>query len=155
MQVTVTACCFSLAQSLAQGLIARWCRGEAFQQNAQVESCAAGDDGNIATLADSGDGRACCAGVIAGGAGLVRPVEIEAVMRDTGALSGSGLGGADVHELVDGDGIAADYFPTCKNGFAAQLLRERDSQSALATGGGTGDDDQRPCGFVRGRYHCL
>ena len=48
------------------------------------------------------------AGVVAGGAGMGWVVEVEAVVGDEGALGECGLGGAELHVAVDGDGVAGE-----------------------------------------------
>ena len=80
-------------------------------------------------LGDSGDGFAGEAGVVAGGAGLVGGEDIDEVVGDAGAFGESGLGGADLHAAVDGDGVAGDDL-------AGEAFGESEGKGGLAAGGG-------------------
>ena len=57
------------------------------------------------------------------------------MVRDAGALGERGLGGADLHAAVDGDGVAADDL-------AGEALGESEGEGGLAAGGGAGEDDE-------------
>ena len=105
--VEIAGFCGEIAEAFAEGFVAGRGRGEAFEEGAEIEAGASGDDGDVATVADLGDGGAGGAGVVAGGAGFAGPLEIEAVVQDAGALGGGGFGGADLHEAIDGDRVAA------------------------------------------------
>ena len=76
------------------------------------------------------------AGVVAGGAGVGWVVEVEAVVKDEGALGEGGLGGAELHVAVDGNGVAGEDL-------AAEALGEGERERGLARGGCAEDDDQR------------
>ena len=116
---------------------------EAVDEGSEVEAGAAGDDGQAAACGDAGEGFAGLAAVVAGGAGLVGPGDVDHVVRDEGALLVGWLGGADLHLAVDGYGVAADDL-------AVELLGEAEGEGGFAAGGGAGKDDE--WGF-RGGYH--
>ena len=116
---------------------------EAVDERAQVEAGAAGDDGQVAAFGDAGEGFAGQAAVVAGGAGLVGPGDVDQVVRDEGALFVRGLGGADLHLAIDGDGVAADDL-------AVELFGETQGERGLAAGGGADEHDEGFGGGVCG-----
>ena len=91
-----------VAEALAlAGLDGR--RGEeAVDEGSEVESGAAGDDGEVAARGDSGDGFAGQAAVVAGGAELVGVNDVDEVVGDHGALLRGWLGCANLHLAIDG-----------------------------------------------------
>ena len=145
MQVGRAAKLGALAELFAQRFMARRRGEEAIEQRAQVEACSATDDGQAAALRDLADGLAGEAAVVSGGAGLVGRGDVDEVVRDAGALGQGGLGCADLHAAIDGDGVAGDDF-------AGESLGEGEGKRGLAAGGGAGDDDERRelLGFARG-----
>ena len=98
------------AELLAQRLFALRRGGEAFEERSEIEASSSRDDREAASSRDLAEGLTGAAGVVAGGAGFVRRVEVDAVVRDTCALGEGGLGGADLHAAIDGDGVAGDDF---------------------------------------------
>ena len=72
--------------------------------------------------------------VLRDGGGLPDVPQIEQVVRHPAPLGEVGLGGADVHAVVELHGIGVDHLP-------AQALREGDSQRRLARGGRADDGD--------------
>ena len=98
------------AKTFAERFVAGGRRGEAVQQGAKIEACAAGDDGELVAIADLGERGAGEAGVVAGGGGLVRVEQVEAVVGDAGAVGGRGFGGADVHAAIDRNRVAGEDF---------------------------------------------
>jgi hypothetical protein len=129
---------FALAGCLGRG------GEEAVDEGPEVEAGAAGDDGEVAAFGDAGEGFACLSAVVAGGAGLVGPGDVDHVVLDEGALVVGGLGGADLHLAVDGYGVAADDL-------AVEGLGEVNGEGGFAAGGGAGEDDEG----VRGGFRLL
>src|SRR6185312_4277085 len=119
------------AQTVAKGVVARWCGCESVEQSAQVEAGASGDDGEAAARLDVRDGGAGMSRPVACGAGLVGPVEVEAVVRDAGAVGGRGFRGADLHQAIDGDRVATDNF-------AVESFGQCEREGGLAAGCGAG-----------------
>ena len=129
---------FALAGFLGRG------GEEAVDERAQVEAGAAGDDGQVAPFGDASEGFAGLAAVVACGAGFVGPGDVDHVVLDEGALFARGLGGADLHLAVDGDGVAADDL-------AVELFGEAECERGFAAGGGADEDDER-FGVQRGHH---
>jgi len=75
------------------------------------------------------------AGVVAGGAGLSGVVEVEEMVGDEAALGGRGLGGAELHVAIDGDGVAGEDLGT-------EALGECERERGLAGGGGAEECDE-------------
>ena len=117
---------------------------EAVDEGSEVEAGASGDDGEMAALGDAGEGFAGLTAVVAGGAGLVGPDDVDHVVLDEGALFAGGLGGADLHLAVDGDGVATDDL-------AVEALGEVEGEGGFAAGGGADEDDEG--GVVHHRRH--
>src|SRR5216683_304977 len=117
----------SFAETIAEaGLLGRGGE-EAVDQGAEVEAGASGDDGEVAALGDACEGFAGLAAVVAGGAGLVGPGDVDHVVLDEGALFVRGLGRTDLHLAVDGYGVAADDL-------AIELLGEADGEGGFSAG---------------------
>ena len=135
---------FALAGFLGRG------GEEAVDEGAQVEAGASGDDGQVAAgsggtaaFGDAGEGFAGLAAVVACGAGFVGRGDVDHVVLDEGALFARGLGGADLHLAVDGNGVAADDL-------AVELFGEAKCEGGFAAGGGADEDDERlVCGCQR------
>ena len=117
---------------------------ETVDERAQVEAGASGDDGQVAAFGDAGEGFAGLTAVVACGAGLVGPGDVDHVVLDEGALFAGGLRGADLHLAVDGYGVAADDL-------AVELFGEAEGEGGFAAGGGADEDDER---FVGRCHHC-
>ncbi len=103
MEVGWAALGCTLAQAVAEAGLLGWCGEEAVDEGPQVEAGASGDDGQAAALGDAGEGFASQTAVVAGGAGLVGPRDVDHVVLNEGAFFMRGLGGADLHLAVDGD----------------------------------------------------
>jgi hypothetical protein len=101
---------------------------EAVEKSAEVEAGAAGDDGEMLAGGDFCESLTSEAAVIACGTEVVGGQNINEVVRSEGAFGEGGLGGAEFHAAIDGDGIAIDDF-------AVEALREREGESSLATAG--------------------
>ena len=114
--------------------MARGACEQAFGQGAQVEAGSAGDDGQFAAAGNIAQGGAGLAAVFAGGEGLIGIGDVDEVMRNAGALFGAGLGGAEVHAAIDGNGIATDDF-------AVEPLGEGERERGLAAAGRAEEDD--------------
>ena len=136
MQVRGAAPFCLRAELGAQWLVALRGGEQTIQQRAQIQAGAATYDRQAAALRDAGDGFAGQAAVVARGAGLVRIGDVDEVVRHALALVQRGLGGADLHAAIDGDGVATDDL-------AGELLCQRQRECGLAAGRRTGDDDQR------------
>ena len=135
VHVSGSAGCCDSAEAFALAGLLRGCGKEAVDEGAQVETGAAGDDGQVAAFGNSGEGFAGLAAVVSGGAGLVGPGDVDHVVLDEGALFVRGLGGADLHLAIDGDGVAADDL-------TVELFGEAESEGGLAAGGGADEDDE-------------
>ncbi len=103
---------------------------EAFCKRAEVEAGSAGDDGELSAAGDFAEGGAGAAAVFAGSKWLVGIGDIDEVMRDAGALCESGLGGADIHAAIDGDGIAT-------HNLAVEALGKRERERRLPAARGS------------------
>ncbi len=133
-------------EAVAQGGIDGGCGKEAVEERAEIEAGAADDERKTAAGGDAVDSFASMPGPVAGGEGLVGVDEVEAVVGDEGAIFRGGLGGADLHAAVDGDGVAGEDF-------GGEVLRKAEGEVGFAGGGGTGEDDEvAVCGGGRG-YH--
>ena len=117
---------------------------ETVDECAQVEAGASGDYGQAAAFGDTGEGFAGLTAVVACGAGLVGPGDVDHVVLDEGALFSGGLRGTDLHLAVDGHGVAADDL-------AVELFGQAEGERGLAAGGGADEDDER---FAGRCHHC-
>ena len=84
---SVEADMIAASKRRAEGGVGGRCGEEAVEERAGVEAGAAGEDGEGVEVGEDGAGLA---GVVAGGARFRGVVEVEQVVRDEGALSGSG-----------------------------------------------------------------
>ncbi len=137
-------------QPRPQGLVPLRCRCQPLQQRAQIQPGSPGNDRHLAAPADLCNRRPCMARVVAGRAGLIRPVQIEAMVRHPRPLLRRRLGRTDIHQPVHRHGVAADNL-------AAQLFRERNGERRLAARGRAGDHNQWRLGWldqIRCRYQC-
>ncbi len=87
-----------------------WGGEEPVDEGAEVESGSSGDDGEFFSCGDFGEGGAGVAAVVAGGEGFGGVDDVDQVVRGLAAFGWRGLGGADLHFAVDGDGVATDDF---------------------------------------------
>src|SRR5580693_6902612 len=70
------------AEAVAEFFGARGSVGEAFEEGAEVESCAGGEDGEFRAAAEIVEGEEGVAAVVAGGEDFVGLDEVDEVMRD-------------------------------------------------------------------------
>jgi hypothetical protein len=123
------------AQAVAQRLIAYRSFKEAFEQGAQVEAGASGENRKPAAAGYFRDGGTRQARVFAGGEELVRIQDIDQMMRNITALGEGQLGSADIEVAIDLQRVAIDDF-------SVELLGNEERQIALSGPGGTGDCNQ-------------
>jgi hypothetical protein len=123
------------AETVAEFLGARGGVGEAFEEGAEVESCAGGEDGELRAAAQIVEGEEGVAAVVAGGEDFVGLDEVDEVMRDFLLVARKDLRGADVEMTIDLRRIANEDF-------AVETLCEFDGEGRFAGGGGAEDDDQ-------------
>jgi len=135
VQVCRAALFCDVAQTLAQFFRARGCVGEAFEESAEVESCAGGEDGQLVAAAEIVEREERVAAVVAGGEDFVGLDEVDEVMRDALPFAPRDLRGADVEVAIDLRRIADEDF-------AVEALGEFDGERGFAGGGGAEDDDE-------------
>jgi len=131
------------SQTLAQFFRARRGIGEAFEERAEIESCAGGDDWQLVAAAEIVEREERVAAVVAGGEDFVGLDEVDEVMRDLLLTSRGDLRGADVEVAIDLGRIADEDF-------AVEAAGEFDGERGFAGGGGAEDDDEAR---VRGGVH--
>ncbi len=122
-------------EAVAEFFGARGGVGEAFEEGAEVESCAGGEDGEFRAAAEIVEGEEGVAAVVAGGEDFVGLDEVDEVMRDVLLKAGRDFRGADVEVAIDLSGIADEDF-------AIEALGEFDGERGFAGGGGAEDDDE-------------
>jgi hypothetical protein len=123
------------AEALAEFFRARGGVGEAFEEGAQVESCASGEDRQFRAAAKIVKGEEGAAAVVAGGEDFVGLDEVNEVMRDVLLVARQHFSGADVEVAIDLRGIADEDF-------AVEALGKFDGEGGFAGGGGAEDDDE-------------
>ena len=128
-------------QAVAQRLVADRALEEAFEQRAQVEARASGENRKPAAGGDFRDGGARQAGVFAGGEELVGIQDIDQVMGNTATLGQRQFGSADIKVAIHLERVAVDNF-------SVELFRKQKCQIALSGSGGTGDCNQGSIGCV-------
>ena len=89
------------AEAVAEFFRARGGVGEAFEEGAEVESCAGGEDGEFRAAAEIVERKEGVAAVVAGGEDFVGLDEVDEVMRNAVLVAGRDLGGADVEVAID------------------------------------------------------
>jgi len=97
-------------QTRAKVFLSRGTGKEAIREGAQIEAGSAGDDGKALARSYPLEGLTSKAAIFSGGERLVGIGDVDEVMRQACAVGGRGLGGADVHAAIDGDGVATDDF---------------------------------------------
>src|SRR5579884_683015 len=97
-------------EPLAQRLGALRAGKEAVQQSAKVEAGPSGNDGNMAARGNFFQRASRIAAVVARGVVFSGGNNVNQVVRKALAVGLAGLGCADLHVAVDGDGIAAHDF---------------------------------------------
>lgn len=116
VQVPATMLLRAAPQSLAKLLRALRDIREAFEERAEIQSCANGENREERAVAKIGEDRQGHLPVAAGRGRVLRAEHINQVMRNPAALGNRGLCRADVEPSIELRGIARDYF-------AAELLR--------------------------------
>ena len=124
-----TALFGAATEAVAEFFRARGSVGEAFEEGAEVESCAGGEDGEFRAAAEIVEGEEGVAAVVAGGEDFVGLDEVDEVMRDVLLIAGRDFCGADVEVAIDLRGIADEDF-------AVEALSEFDGERGFAGGGG-------------------
>jgi hypothetical protein len=144
-------------QTLAQFFRACGSVGEAFEERAEVESRAGGEDGELRAEAEIVKREKSVAAVVAGGEDFIGLHEVDQMMRDAFLIAPRVTGyaracrrdfrGADVEAAIDLSRVA-------DQDFAVEAFGERDGESGFAGGGGAEDDDQALGRFGR-RGHMI
>ena len=81
-----------------------WRRGEeAVDEGSEIEAGSSGDDRESASFGDAGESFAGLTAVVACGAGLIGPGDVDHVVGDESAFFVGWFGSADLHLAVDGD----------------------------------------------------
>ena len=96
-----TALLDAAAEAVAEFFRARGGVGEAFEEGAEVESCAGGEDGEFRAAAEIVEGEEGVAAVVAGGEDFVGLDEVDEVMRDAALIARRDFRGADVEVAID------------------------------------------------------
>ena len=96
-----TALFGAATKAIAEFFGARGGVGEAFEEGAEVESCAGGEDGEFRAAAEIVEGKEGVASVVAGGEDFVGLDEVDEVMRDVLLKVGRDFRGADVEVAID------------------------------------------------------
>ena len=96
-----TALLGAATEAVAEFFRARRGVGEAFDEGAEVESCAGGEDGEFRAAAEIVEGEEGVAAVVAGGEDFVGLDEVDEVMRDVLLIARRHLGGTDVEVAID------------------------------------------------------
>ena len=86
-----TALLGAATEAVAEFFRARGGVGEAFEEGAEVESCAGGEDGEFRAAAEIVEGEEGVAAVVAGGEDFVGLDEVDEVMRDVVLDRAAGL----------------------------------------------------------------
>ena len=135
VQVRCATLFCAASQTLAQFFRARGSVGEAFEERAEVESCAGGNDRQLVAAAEIVERDERVTAVVAGGENFVRLDEIDEVMCDALPVAARDLRGADVEVAIDLRRIADEDF-------AVEAAGEFDGERGFAGGGGAEDDDE-------------
>ena len=96
-----TALLGAATEAVAEFFGARGGVGEAFEEGAEVESCAGGEDGEFRAAAEIVEGEEGVAAVVAGGEDFVGLDEVDEVMRDVLLIARRDFRGADVEVAID------------------------------------------------------
>jgi len=135
VQVRCAALFCDVAQTLAQFFRPRGSVGEAFEERAEVESCAGGNDRQLVAAAEIVERKERVAAVVAGGENFVGLDEVDEMMRNFLLVARENFRGADVEVAIDLRRIADEDF-------AFEALGEFDGERGFAGGGGAEDDDE-------------
>ncbi len=136
MQIRRTASRGKAAEAIAEGFIARRRRRKALKQCAQVQTSSSCNDRQLAAIAYIGNRRARMSRIVARGAGFIRPIQIETMMRNTGTFLGARLRRPNLHQPIHRNRIAADNF-------SIQRFSQLQSKRSFATGSWPRNDKQR------------
>ena len=96
-----TALLGAAPEAVAEFFRARGGVGEAFEEGAEVESCAGGEDGEFGAAAEIVEGEEGMAAVVAGCEDFVGLDEVDEVMWDAALVALRDLRGADVEVAID------------------------------------------------------
>ena len=96
-----TALLGAAPEAIAEFFRARGGVGEAFEEGAEVESCAGGEDGEFRAAAEIVEREEGVAAVVAGGEDFVGLDEVDEVVGDAVLIARRHLGGADVEVAID------------------------------------------------------
>ena len=88
-------------EAVAEFFRARGGVGEAFEESAEIETCAGGEDGEFRAAAEIVEREEGVAAVVAGGEDFVGLDEIDEVVRDILLVARQDFGGADVEVTID------------------------------------------------------
>ena len=91
-----------MAKAIAKIVATRRGGKETLEKRPQIETRSPGDDGQVTTRSDLGEGFAGEPAVIASGAGLVRLSDVHHMVWNPSAVFRRRFGGADVHTTVHG-----------------------------------------------------
>ena len=111
---------------------------KAVHQRLEIQHGAADEQRQRAARANLGNQKGGVLHEGGGAVGLPGLADVNEMVRHRGALSGRGLGGANVHAAVDQRRIDADDFHRHRHR-PGQALGEPQSGASLARGGGPGD----------------
>ena len=126
-------------QAGAEGVIALGAGGEAVEQGAEVESCAAAENREATAGRDLRKNGEHFGNEITGGKEVCGRAEVEEMVRDAALGGGGQLGGTDVEAGVNLDGIEVDNL-------AVKSFGEGESEGGLPCPGGSGNGEERKVG---------
>src|SRR5580658_878466 len=140
----------ALAQASAQFFGSRWRIGETFEQRAQIQARASGQNRQLAAARKIFKPRQSKPPVIAGGENVGWFDEIDQMVGNSLLLSRRNFRRADVEVTIDLRGIADEDF-------GVKLLGERDAECGLPGGGGPQDNGEprkpaHPGSFQKPQY---
>lgn len=101
VEMNGTALFGAAAEAVAEFFGARGSVGEAFEEGAEVEPCAGGEDGEFRAAAEIVEREEGVAAVVAGGEDFVGLDEVDEVVRDAVLVARRHLRGADVEVAID------------------------------------------------------
>src|SRR3984957_15828904 len=110
--------------------------GEAFEQGAEIEAGAGGDDGKFFAAAQIVQDFEGAATIFSGGEDFFRIEQVDQMVGDALLFGWRNLSGTDVEVTVELGGIADENF-------AVEFLGELEAQRGFAGGGGAENYDQR------------
>ncbi len=133
------AALFAELEAGTEGFVAGGTGRETIEEGAEVEACAAAEDGKAAAAGEVGEKGADFGGEVAGGEEVGGGAEIDEVVGNGAAIGEGEFGGADVEAGVELDGVEVDDF-------AVETFGEGESEGGLPSPGGPGDGDEGKVG---------